>query len=240
MVEFDEPSAGSASAKSMSWFKRRKPVYDKTRSQASPGSESPGLVTGHHRSPAWAILTEELGRYPPRSILDLGSSSTENLSFLSSFCDQISIQDFFRATSDARSSTRSAIFRFGDDVLRSLPADEEKFDVVLLWDLLHYFDRSLVPQLISAIAARCRPQALIYFLASTMAPIPLTPIRFKIRDRETLEYFIESEARAAAPWLQTRDVESYLQDFEPEQLFQLRNGLQEFLFRYRDATMDEV
>jgi hypothetical protein len=66
-----------------------------------------------------------------------------------------------------------------------------------------------------------------------VAPIPLTPIRFKIHDRETLDYLVASGERVAAPQLRTRDVETFLQQFEPEQLFQLRNGLQEFLFRFR-------
>jgi hypothetical protein len=217
----------------MRWFQRRKPLDDETRSQASPGSESPGLVSGLHRSPGMAALTDELARYPPRSILDLGTSSTENVSFLSRYCPAISIQDFFQTTRHARSGSRSAIFRFDETVVDSLPAADDKFDVVLLWDLLHYFDRRHVPRLIDELGARSRRGALIYLLASTLAPIPLTPIRFKIHDRETLDYLVASADRAAAPQLRTRDVESFLKDYEPEQLFQLRNGLQEFLFRFR-------
>lgn len=217
----------------MSWFWHRKPAARDSRGEASPGSESRGLVSGLHRSPALAVLAAELARHPPRSILDLGTSSTENVRFLSRHCDQISIQDLFQSTDNARSGSRSTIFRFEENIVCSLPAEEEKFDLLLLWDLLHYFERSHIPRLIAELTLRCRPDALVYLLASTVAPIPLTPIRFKIHDGETLDYFVAAGARAAPPRLRTRDIEIFLSGFEPEHLFQLRNGLQEFVFRFQ-------
>lgn len=222
----------------MSWFKRRKSIDDDSRGGASPGSESRGLLSGLHRSPALAILVDELTRHPPRSILDLGTSSTENVNFLSRFCDQISIQDLFQSTENTRSGSRSTIFRFEEDVIRSLPGEDERFDLVLLWDLLHYFERAHIPRLIAELKRRCREDALVYLLASTVAPIPLTPIRFKIHDSETLDYFVAAGGRAAPPQLRTRDVEIFLGGFEPEQLFQLRNGLQEFVFRFQARSLD--
>ena len=102
----------------------------------------------------------------------------------------------------------------------------------MIWDLLHYFEPALQERCVARLAALCHPDALVLLVASANTPIPTTPIHFKIRDQETLEYGIATEARAPSPQLRTRDIELIMAGFQPVRLFQLRNGLQEFVFRY--------
>ena len=106
----------------MSWFSRRQPKAPKPA-----GLAPPGLATGPHRSPGLAILSAELEKRPPRSILDLGASSTETVRFLSRFCDNIHVQDLFHS-SETRSGARSTIFRFDAEALEALSEVEEALD----------------------------------------------------------------------------------------------------------------
>lgn len=211
----------------MSWFSRRRPKDDRKAGEIAP----PELSSGVQRSPGLALLSQELAKRPPGAILDLGSSSTETVQFLSRYCDNISIQDLFQSARPP-AGARATIFRFDDGALQALPEAGEKFDLILVWDLLHYFERSECAPLIDRLAARCQPGALVFLLASAIAPIPLTPIRFKVHSVELLDYHLPSEERVASPQLRTRDVEQIMAGFSPVRLFQLRNGLQEFLFRY--------
>ena len=71
-------------------------------------------------------------------------------------------------------------------------------------------------------------------MASAAATIPPRPLRFRIVDREHLHYEVPDEARLPAPGFTVREVEKLMTGFEPVRFFQLRNGLQEFLFRYRE------
>ncbi len=217
----------------MSWFSRRQSNVPKP-----VGIAPPGLATGLHRSPGLELLSAEIEKRRPRAILDLGCSSTDTVRYLSQLCDNLSVQDLFQST-ETRSGARSTIFRFAADVVAGLPDPGERFDVILIWDLLHYFDGPRLAPFVAQLAAHCREDALIFLLASAIAPIPLTPIRFRIHDRETLHYQVESTERVASPQLRTRDVEQIMAAFTPLRLFQLRNGLQEFLFRYAGRELPD-
>lgn len=216
----------------MSWFfGRRKPQG------IQPSSLD--LEDGAHPSPGLELLWAYLGKNPPRAILDLGASSTENVRFLSKFTDNISIADLFRGTR-AEPGTRASAFAFGAKDLGSLPETENTFDVVFLWDLLHYFDRQTFAAVEERLAAVCRPRAVVYLLAANHAKVPLTPIRFKLEGPESLHYTVPVGERTRQARLVTREVEIRLARFEPWRLFQLRNGLQEFLFRYEPPEVPKA
>ena len=209
----------------MSWFSRRKP--------ARPASGPSRLETGVHRSPGLARLCQDLGRCRPESILDLGASSTENLALLSRYTANLCIQDIFHAACE-ESGVRSTAFRFPDVESIELPAGD-RFDVVLMWDLLHYFEPGEVPRFIARLAGVCQPEAQVLLIASSVASIPLVPIRFKIEAEDALHYSVAEGERMAPGGFTTRQVEGFMEGFEPLRCYQLRNGLQEFLFRYAGA-----
>ena len=211
----------------MSWFSRRKaPV------EALGPAE---LRSGVYRSPALSRLGKELGRRRPGSVLDLGVSSTENVRFFSQFTSNLSIQDLFHAACEDP-GRRSAAFCFGSAESLELPARQERFDVLLIWDLIHYFEPEQRPRFIARLSRYCRPEALIFLIGSSSARIPLEPIQFKIESADTLYYTVPEGGRMESGGLTTREVESLMADFEPLRCFQLRTGLQEFLFRYQGGT----
>ncbi len=212
----------------MGWFSRRGP--------RQPIDSTPlDVVSGVHRSPGLGQLCREMERHPPRAVLDLGSPSTENLRFLSDTGGNVSVGGLFRGASDS-GGPWSALFRFEDVETLPLPESDAPFDVVFLWDLVHYFEPAVFAAFVGRLAPLCRPSTLVLLSASATAPIPLVPIHFKIESRETLRYQLPSDERAASPGLCTRDIEKLMRGFVPVRIFHLRNGLQEFLFRYEPLS----
>lgn len=210
----------------MGWFSRRKPAA------ATLGPSE--LASGAHRSPGMTRLAQELDRRRPESILDLGPSSTENVAFFSRYTGNLCIQDLFHGCDEP--GRRAAAFRFESVESLHLPAEGDLFDVVLIWDLIHYFEPADRQRFVDRLAAYCRPEAFVFLLGSSTAAIPLVPIHFKVAGTDSLYYQVTEGDRTEPGGLTTRLVEGLMQGFEPLRCFQLRNGLQEFLFRYRGAV----
>lgn len=208
----------------MSWFSRQKPVVKALGPDV--------LQSGSYRSPGMIRLGEELERRRPEAILDLGMSSTENVTYLSRYTSNLSIQDLFHTACDDPGQ-RSSAFRFSGAEALGLPAEEERFDVVLMWDLIHYFEPEDRRSFAARLAGYCRSEAFVFLLGSSSAQVPFVPIQFKIESKGSLHYTLPEEGRMEPGGLTTREVESLMADFQPIRCFQLRNGLQEFLFRYR-------
>lgn len=206
----------------MNWFSRKP-------KGAQPASAK--LETGPRPSPGLELLCASLAGQKLQAVLDLGASSTENASFLGRFSDDVFIDDLFRGAS-GEVGARSSAFRFDSKAADLLPEGQEIYDLVLLWDLLQYFDRTTFAPFVQRLAELCRPGAHIFLLAANHAPQPFTPIHFRIVDEQTLEYTVPPGDFDESPRLTTREVERRMGLFKPLRLFQLRNGLQEFLFRY--------
>ena len=211
----------------MSWFSRRKPIV--------PALGPAELSNGVYRSPGMTRLAKELDRKRPEAILDLGASSTENVSFFSRYTTNLCIQDLFHGCDEP--GRRAAAFRFDSAEALQLPAVGERFDVVLIWDLIHYFEPADRKPFIERLAAYCQPDAFVFLLGSSTTSIPLVPIQFKIENPESLHYTVAAEDRMEPGGLTTRQVEGLMEGFQPLRCFQLRNGLQEFLFRFRGEAV---
>lgn len=215
----------------MSWFfSRRKP-----RGEYPAGV---GVTQGTHRSPGLAALAEELSKRRTGAVLDLGASFGENLRFLSRFSSNIVIRDLVSARGERLNGPRASLFQIDVDTLDV--ADETLYDVILLWDLLHYVDRSDRERFVARIAELSRPGALMLLLASGSTPIPLTPVKFKIQDGANLVYEVQTERRSPSPHFTPRSVERLMKGYRPVRFFQLRNGLQEFLFSYEGSPEEET
>ncbi|MEL7060618.1 MAG: hypothetical protein AAGN46_11375, partial [Acidobacteriota bacterium] len=113
----------------MSWLRRR------TRPGALPG----GVVPGEHRSPGLALAWSETARRTDPAVIDLGPSSTESLATLSELGHPVVVQDLYDGVGDGTMiDGRRA---FVDAATPELPQDD-RFDLVLVWDLLHFFRAS--------------------------------------------------------------------------------------------------
>ncbi|MEM6795139.1 MAG: class I SAM-dependent methyltransferase [Acidobacteriota bacterium] len=205
-----------------------------TSKKRAAGSEAGKLEAGVHRSPGLGELSGVVRDEKVQAVLDLGASSTENIEALAGWCDDFVVQDCFRSAGSAEGE-RTAAFRFGSGSEIDLPEPDQLFDIVLLWDLLHYFDREEARAFASRLAERTVPGGLLLAHASAVTPIPPTPIQFKIVESDRLEY-VCGEARVAAPEMTTRAIEQLMQSFKPLRVLQLRNGLQELIFQRKESA----
>lgn len=209
----------------MAWFSsRRKPQGEYP--------EEVGVTSGPHRSPGLTALSEELDKRRVEAILDLGASFHENVRYMSRYCGNIVIRDLANAHGQKLSGPRASLFQIDVEALAA--SDDTLYDAILLWDLLHYVDRTRLMDFSRRLARMARPGALALLLASGSTPIPMTPVQFRIRDRNSLIYQVQGERRSAAPQFTPRAVEKLLAGFRPVRFFQLRNGLQEFLLQYEE------
>lgn len=203
----------------MSWFGQRRDRPEVPAGQVGPGE---------HTSPGLALFTELLDKRPSGVLLDLGASSTENLEFLARHAAEVAVGDVFRTRSSR--GHRGEIFHFEDAEAVSLPEKPDRFAGLLLWDLLHYFTPKERRRFADLLSERLAPGAPVLVHASSVAAVPPTPIQFKIRSRDRLEYVLGGD-RVPSPGLSAREVERALAGFAPVRLFQLRNGYMEFVFR---------
>ena len=204
----------------MGWFSSRH-----RRKRESAGN----IYAGPQRSPGFEVICRFLETEPAYTVLDLGPSSTESLEFLSELCDDLVVQDVFHS-SVTGTGARSEIFRFDSAKSVSLPKPAQKYDVILVWDLLHYLAPEERRPFIQRLAVRCAPNAMVLVMASSIVEIPPEPIHFKALRRDRLEYCLGDE-RTGSPGMTTRVVEQLMIEFQPLRTFQLRNGLQEMVFQ---------
>ena len=136
-----------------------------SRNSAKEGNLATGaLVTGVHRTPGLSVICDEYAKRVPKAILDLGTSSTENLRFFSRFCEQVTIQDLVHAGGGVRvggagekNAAPATLFRLPDLDEIELPEDGALFDTILLWDVLHYVAPDQRSALLARLSALCRP-----------------------------------------------------------------------------------
>lgn len=208
----------------MAWFFSR-------RTPERPDEPRP-LASGSQRSPGFELVCRRLGRRAPGTILDLGTTSTENLAFLSEMGAEVAIEDAFHSAG-GNEGLRAERFSFDTAEDLSLPAGDSRFDLVLLWDLLGFLPKKERPRFGERLAARCHPGAYVLLIASATEVVPPIPIRFRIESEDRLFYSLPDTDRVPSPGLKPRDVETALVGFEPVRVFQLRNGLQEMVFQRR-------
>jgi hypothetical protein len=200
----------------MSWFssERKNPVEESEVMLGDGVFSSPGLE----------MIVKELEKAPPSAILELGAPSNETLHFFGNLGHQVVVQDLFRGRSADRKGTRQ------------LQADEAlpeagEFALILVWDLLHYFDASARRPFGVRLEKLAAPGALALVMASSSTPIPPSPIHFHVKKRGSMRYQLEPGPRLEPPRFNTRDALQTLPGFVAERIFQLRNGLQELVLR---------
>lgn len=217
----------------MSWF------FKSGKPQGRQGSAM-SFETGSHRSPGLAELCKEMRERSDVDVLDLGTSSTENVQFLSGFTSNVTVLGLFQSCVGQEGGQRSDVFRFDEEAAKALPKGNEQFDIVIAWDLLHYFDNAGFAEFNRGLSRLCRPEALVYLLAANHAPVSREPIHFRIEKEDSLFYTLPDGESSGSARLVTRDVEQRMTGFRPWRLFQLRNGMQEFMFRFEGTSDAEA
>jgi hypothetical protein len=208
-----------------------------TLRRESPVVEPPAARSTKHSSLALQALLPQLGRGGERRVLDLGPAVGANVSFFAKRTCTLFIADLHHTLFPAspllsRRQQRS----FDATLLGELP-DRGPFDLVLAWDLLNYLTHDEISALGDRLSELSAPGAVLFALIATRKQMPNRPMTFSILGPDQLEYELDNSVTRSAPQYKEPDLSRAMPAFTVESTYLLRNGMQEYLFAHRDATV---
>ena len=187
---------------------------------AADGAQpAPGAGEEHRSLGLKAALAGRVAR-PGCRVLDLGPAVEANVAFLTRFAGHLSIADL----SDSDSGGAG-----GQGWRERLATAVGPYDLVLLWDLLAYLDRTQASGLVGRLRSLTGPGAVLFLLINEGAEMPARPRVFEIRDEETLLYRPCPCGLIAAPRLPPADVARLLAGFRVDASYLLRHGVREYV-----------
>ena len=210
-------------------------------SRSSSEYRNLGLQTGDlvFSSRVPEMIFQHMGEERKYHILDLGPPTQENVTLFSKPNVKFYIDDLRGNLSSSRpdlefgvSSLRALKFS-ATELSQLLPySPDTRFDVILLWDLLNYFNETSIEALISHLGQFCRRGALLYFLTSTHREMPTRPARMYFQNKNQVKYSSQSPIEECSPRYSPKHLEQIMSGFTISRLYLLANGLQEHLFRF--------
>lgn len=137
-----------------------------------------------HRSPGITAIYNELKGSTRNRVLDLGSSSGPSFNFFSKLSCNIHFESVDgllaeRIRSPALSETPQQCL---EDYLSQFSQDQ-KFDVILTWDIFNYLDLDSIRWLMTKLNQYCHPETLLHSVKYVGANIPAVPRQFQIVDQ---------------------------------------------------------
>jgi hypothetical protein len=187
-----------------------------------------------YRSLGLGALCEMLEGTAGCNILELGPVRCENIEFWSRYSPSVYIADL-------RSSLPLPVAAADPDIpevpepdwehLLALPGNR-RFDVILAWDLLNYFELPATASLIRYLSRFCRHGTMLFALIYDQKQMPEEITVYRIVDPGRLRYESGSPATRDCPRHQPRALAGIMHQFRTANSFRLQNGLVEYLFSY--------
>jgi hypothetical protein len=166
-------------------------------------------------------------------VLDLGPARPELVALLTPFRCRLDIADVADGLADLDAEPDAALLREKAEALLP-PASREPADIVLCWDLLNYLQRPALSALMASVAGRMRPGAFAHVLiVYSGTRMSARPRNFSPLPDGRLIESASSEAQRNAPRYSSDDLRLAMRGFTAESVMLLKNGMQEFLFRYQ-------
>ncbi|MFL0799332.1 MAG: hypothetical protein K6L80_02695 [Agarilytica sp.] len=139
-----------------------------------------------HRSPALTAIYNEIKNSDRNRVLELGPMNAGCFQLFSELSCKIQVQDLGTSLRDHLSSGNEII---DFDVLDCLDNynENEKFDVILAWDLFNYLDLVQIHALFEHLQPYCKANTLLYMLRYVEKNIPDKPRVFSVKDKYLLE-----------------------------------------------------
>jgi hypothetical protein len=157
---------------------------------------------------------------PAYSVLDLGAASRPNLEFFLGRGARVTVADFAR--------NRRSLF---------CAVPESPFDLVLAWDVLNYLARDELRPFMDELAPYFRPRAMLHAFICTGRDMSAIPARYRIEDAATLICEDAGSLRVPSPRYAEPDLLKRMPGLRVEHRFQLRNGMQEYVFSHRPFSV---
>jgi len=200
------------------------------------------------RSNGLSELTRSLRQEESLRVLDLGSTSPQNIAFFTGLGHRIYNEDVLRASADPDLLIESEGGRKVVDVTRflaeNLAYERESFDAVLCWDTPDYLDAALVKPIVQRIHSIMKPKGmLLAFFHTRDAGADAPYHRYHISSDATLELQRvpfpgghEAAARSARYLhvrlqrvFNNRHIENLFHDFSSIKFFLGRDNIREVL-----------
>jgi len=203
------------------------------RTTAGPRTPEPDI----YKSLGLQALCRRMGDRTECSILELGSALGVNIEFWSRFGPHIHIVNLQENMPAANYAADGTMIEPDWEGILCVP-DKTRFDVILAWDLFNYFEQPLIAGLVRRLSEFSLSDALLFALIYDRQQMPAAPTIFKIVDEEHLIYQSRTTESRACPRHQPRDVQRMLAGFRTASSFQLRHGVQEYLFEYHPESRE--
>ena len=168
------------------------------------------------------------------SILDLGPAFEANVRFWSQFSCRLHIHDFYRSYREWKAAAVPGEESEEAAFSALLPfSDETVFDIILTWDLFNYFDLRELEALVQRLSRWCRPGTWLFALISSLPNISVSPMMFRILNREQMIYEIPTQDTRPCPRHQPRDIARLMARFTVSSSFLSRRGIREYVFAFK-------
>jgi SAM-dependent methyltransferase len=185
------------------------------------------------RSTGFTEFTRTLSGFENLAVLDLGSTSSANIAFLTGFGGRVYNEDLLRASQDKSFLSKQ---QDGTEKLdpqkffaENLDHPEGRFDAILAWDIPDYLDEGLVKPMVERIHKILKPKGVLLAFFHTKDAGPEAPFhRYHITDRETLELEPGPDFRLQRVF-NNRHVENLFKDFASLKFFLARDNVREIL-----------
>ncbi len=191
-----------------------------------------------HRSPALTAVYNEIKNSDRNRVLDLGPMSQGCFQLFSGLSCKIQIENIADEISECISNGRD-INEF--DITSALGKyhEDEKFDVILAWDLFNYLTLDQISLLFEHLQPFCKPDTILHCLRYVEKKIPQTPRTIAVRDQYLLEVSNEHIDERSVPIYSTLQLLSampgyFMQDTLVGQMGMLP-GITEHVMRYEPS-----
>jgi hypothetical protein len=169
------------------------------------------------------------------SILDLAGASQENVTFITNLGHSLYSEDFVRGLDDTfgqkDANDQSDPARIDQFLRQNLNFEDNRFDGVLVWDVLQYMAPALLTATLERLQRMVRPQSymLAYFHSGEKSnQVPF--YSFRIQDQKNL-LLAQRGLRKPAQIFNNRSLEKLFQQFESVKFFLTREQLREVIVR---------
>ena len=199
-----------------------------------PSATGEGAVRIPRRSTGFNQFTRSILRPDGQTILDLGSTSSSNINYITGLGHKAYNEDVLMEGNASRlvipgteeGSTTLDVARFLEE---DLQYDAESFDAVLLWDVCDYLPEPLVKPVIDRIYQITKPNgALLAFFHTRDAGSEAPYYRYHIKNEDTLELQQGPHFQLQRVF-QNRHVENLFHDYSSIKFFLGKENIREVL-----------
>ena len=192
----------------------------------------PGEKIGR-RSTGFNEFIRAISREEGLKVLDLGSTSPANITFMTGLGHKFHQEDVLRSATDKSlvipngdGGTTIDVHRYFDE---NLDFEREEFDAVMFWDLADFLPEPLVKPLIERIQVAMKPGGILFAFFHTKDAGPDAPFyRYNIASKDTLE-LQPARAFRLQRIFNNRHVENLFREYSSIKFFLGRDNIREVL-----------